>query len=90
MKNFSAAPKILNLYFLEYLNIVDSKTVFRFFISILDQKLQPFKVGPVLPFLAVFTVFSPTWKGCNFWSKIDIKNLSTDLESAMFKYFKKY
>ena len=32
----------------------------------------------------------PTLKGCNFWSKIDMKNLSTDSESAMFKYCKKY
>ena len=34
--------------------------------------------------------FSPSLKGCNFWSKNDMKSLSTDLESAKFKYFKKY
>ena len=33
MKNFSAGPKISNLYFLEYLNFADSKSVLRFFIS---------------------------------------------------------
>ena len=32
----------------------------------------------------------PTLKGCSLCSKKDMKNLSTDLESAKFKYFKKY
>ena len=45
VKNFSAGTKISNLYFLEYLNFADSKSVLRFFISFLDQKLQLCKEG---------------------------------------------
>ena len=45
MKIFSARPKISNWYFVEYLNFADSKSVLRFFISFLDQKLESFKEG---------------------------------------------
>ena len=40
--------------------------------------------------LALFGRFNPSLKGCNFWPKKNIRNLSTDLESAKFKYSKKY
>ena len=87
MKIFSARPKISNWYFLEYLNFADSKSMLRFFISFLDQRLQPFKVGPFWPFLAVLTSL---WRAVTFDPKKYMKNLSTDLESVKFKYSKKY
>ena len=47
--------------------------------SLLDEiSLQPCKVGPLL----LLGRFNPSLQGCNFWSKKDMKNLSTDLESA--------
>ena len=45
MKIFSTGPKYFNLYFSETLNFADFKYDFGFFISCLDQKLQPSKVG---------------------------------------------
>ena len=44
MKIFFTRPRILTYVYLEYLNIADSISVLRFFISFLDQKLQPFEV----------------------------------------------
>ena len=45
MKIFSTGWQIMNSHFLEHLNLADFKPVFRFFVSSLDQKLQPFGVG---------------------------------------------
>ena len=63
MKIFSAGSNIKNWYFLEYLNFADSESVLRFFISFLDQSLQPFKVGPLWPFLAVS---NSLWRAVTF------------------------
>ena len=61
MNIFWAGQRISNLYFLEYLSFADSKSLLRFFISFLEQKLQPFKremktakkgqSGPTLPLI---------------------------------------
>ena len=40
-----------------------------------------------MPILVDFTPFLPTLTGHNFWSKKDIKNLNTDLKSALSKVF---
>ena len=53
----------------------------------LGSKATPLQSGSTL---ALFGRFSLSLEGCNFWSKKDMKNLSTDLESAKFKYSKKY
>ena len=90
MKIFSSGSKISNLYFLECLNIADSKSVFRFFIYFFYQKLQSFKVALKWSNKARNGQNGPTSEGCNFWWKKDMKNLNTDLESAMFKHSKKY
>ena len=66
MKIFSVEPKISNWYYFKYLNSADSKSMLRFFISLLDQKLQPFKVGPLWPFLAVLTSL---WRAVTFDEK---------------------
>ena len=86
MKIFSAGPKISNLYFLEYLNFADSKSVLRFFISFLDQRLQPFNVGSLWLFLAVLTslwravIFNPR-KIWRIWEQIWNQRDSNILES---------
>ena len=68
------------------MNLADFKSIFRFFISCLGQKIQPFKVGLKLPKITKNGQNVRTSKGCNFGIKQDMKNLNTDLKSARFKY----
>ena len=71
--------------FLEYLNFADSKSVLRFFHIFLGSKPTFLQSGSTL---ALFGRFNSSLK--DFRSKKGTKNLSTDLESARFKYSEKY
>ena len=90
VKIFSTWPKTFILYFSKTLNAADFRYVFRFFIPLLDQKLQPSEKGPLRPFFAIYRPFGPFSEGCNFWPKKDMKNLNTYLKSAAFKVLEKY
>ena len=90
VKILSTGGKIINWHFSKYLNLADFKYAFRFFISSLDQRLQPSGVGLFWPNLMVFFCrFSSTPRGCNFKSEKDTKNLNADFKLARFKYSKK-
>ena len=78
----------LNWHFLEYFNLADFKSTFRFFVSFLGQKFQPLGVGLKRPKTIKLGQNGPTPKVCNFWSKEDMKNLNVYLKSVGLKYSK--
>ena len=73
MQTFKEFSKILPLVWTRNLGVIFVKTfwfrlivffsISKFFISFLDQRLQPFKVGPLWPFLAVLTSL---WRAVTF------------------------
>ena len=59
----------------EYLNLADFKSVFRFLISSLDQRLQPSGVGLFWPYLMVFGHISPSSKGLLTFDRKKIRKI---------------
>ena len=83
MNIFSTGWKIMNWHFLEYLNLADFKSAFRFVVSFLG----PFRVGLKWPKTTKYGQNGPTPEGCKFWSKEDTKKSKYRFEISEVQMF---
>ena len=87
MKNFFGSAKNIELILFRVFELRWFQIWAQIFHIFHGSKVTALQSGSTL---ALLGRFSPSLQGCNFWSKKDMKNLSPDLESAKFKYSKKY
>ena len=80
-EDFFGSAKNIELILFRIFELRWFQICFQIFHIFLGSKVTALQSGSTL---ALLGRFSPSLQSCNFWSKKDMKNLTTDLESAKF------